>query len=189
MEYSGSTDHQTFNKNDLPQNPLHELANSNEINSRNSIKSTIFSINQTDSHHETCKHEKDGNYGLIKGKTSGAHVKTNDCLGRVVHYCGELLNFLTSVLKNSDLGESTDSLAEKMEDRSLFLKIKLLQLLNHLSSIGEEKDSDEQDDKGSNEEVQVDLDNIDNCNDDDRRTFQSVNQPKYHDVVYNSKVI
>ena len=96
---------------------------------------------------------------------------------------------MTSVLKNPDLGESTDSLAEKMEDRSLFLKIKLLQLLNHLPSIREENNSDEQDDKGSNEEVQVDLYNIDNCNDDDRRTFQSVNQPKYHDVVYNSKVI
>ena len=96
---------------------------------------------------------------------------------------------MTSVLKNPDLGESTDSLAEKMEDRSLFLKIKLLQLLNHLSSIGEENDSDEQDDKGSNEEVQVNLDNIDNCNYDDRRTFQSVNQAKYHDVIDNSKVI
>lgn len=70
LQYSLSTNHQTLNKNNLPKNPLHNIADGDQIDNGDPVEALTLCIDHGNPHHHSNEHQDCGCYGLVESESS-----------------------------------------------------------------------------------------------------------------------
>ena len=172
----------------LPEDPLKNLADFDEIDHSNSIMTCVGMMqNMNTKDHPNC-HQYYWYDCLIKSKSSWHHIEGYWSSDWVINYWSEILYLWLSSVVESDLGQAVHCLAVEVEDRTFALKVQLFAGQKGWSGVDEEQNGNEGQQSSRDGKPGINLNHVYKSKSYQNWTLNGIYEGYYQRIVKHSEV-